>query len=123
MEIGLNLGQRLELGRQARTRQTALAQIGAQCGLGADGKGWLAFGDTTNDLEMLEWAEWSVCPANAKNIRAKRAAKEVSPFTNDEAFVAVAIERALGAAAASNGEGGGAGVGAQGAEVVSTARL
>lgn len=77
------------------TKQRALAQISERCGLGTDGRGWLAFGDTTNDLEMLEWAEWSVCPANAKAARAKEIANEVSELTNDEAFVADAIERAL----------------------------
>ena len=82
------------------SKQTALAQIGERFGLGADGRGWMAFGDTTNDIEMLKWAEWSVCPANAKNDRAKKAAKEVSALTNSQCFVAESIERALGEARA-----------------------
>merc|ERR1712032_1475265 len=28
----------------------------------AAGKGWCAFGDNWNDLEMFSWAEWSVAP-------------------------------------------------------------
>jgi hypothetical protein len=78
------------------SKQTALAQLGDQFGMGQEGKGWMAFGDTTNDLEMLGWAEWSIAPANAKNPKAKEAAKEVSEFTNDECCVGRAVERALG---------------------------
>lgn len=77
-------------------KAVALAQIGERIGLGADGRGWMAFGDGWNDLDMLRWAEWSICPANTKDFRARRAAKEVSSLKNDEAFVADAIERALG---------------------------
>lgn len=78
------------------SKATGLAQLSDQFGLGQEGTGWMAFGDTTNDLEMLQWAEWSVAPRNAKNPKAKETAKEVSEFTNDECCVARAIERALG---------------------------
>ena len=70
--------------------------------MGKEGKGWLAFGDAWNDIEMLRWAERSVCPANAKNADARASAKEVSSLTNDEAFVAEAIEKVL-----EEGSGGG----------------
>mmetsp|Transcript_48645 Transcript_48645/g.95072 ORF Transcript_48645/g.95072 Transcript_48645/m.95072 type:complete len:409 (+) Transcript_48645:156-1382(+) len=53
---------------------------------------FVAFGDATNDLGMLRWAGRSVCPANGRE-DAKAAAKEVSPFTNDEDFIAEALER------------------------------
>lgn len=89
-----------------RDKQRALAQIGELLGLGSDGKGWMVFGDTTNDLGMLRWAEWSVAPANAKNTKAKEAAKEVSGLTNDQAFVADAIDRALGGGAGAVTGGG-----------------
>merc|ERR1719261_1555363 len=36
------------------SKQTALAQIGETCGMGQEGTGWMVFGDTTNDLEMLQ---------------------------------------------------------------------
>ena len=63
----------------------ALAQISQRFGLGETWKGWLVFGDTWNDVEMLKWAEWSVCPSNAKDPRAKESAKEISGLTNDQA--------------------------------------
>lgn len=76
------------------SKATGLAQLSEQFGLGQEGDGWMVFGDTTNDLEMLRWAEWSIAPANAKGT-AKECANEVSEFTNDECCVARAIERAL----------------------------
>jgi len=53
---------------------------------------FVAFGDATNDLGMLRWAGRSVCPANGRE-DAKAAAKEVSQLTNDEDFIADALER------------------------------
>merc|ERR1711904_123678 len=76
-------------------KAAALEQICNSLGWDQDGRGWMVFGDDVNDLEVLRWAEWSVSPKNAKDERAKAAAKEVSPLTNDEAFISDALERAL----------------------------
>ena len=57
---------------------------------------FIAFGNASNDVGMLRWAGRSVCPANGQEI-AKDAAKEVSVFTNDNDFIADALEKYIAA--------------------------
>eukprot|EP00747_Dinoflagellata_sp_TGD_P167548 gnl/TRDRNA2_/TRDRNA2_192144_c0_seq1.p1 gnl/TRDRNA2_/TRDRNA2_192144_c0~~gnl/TRDRNA2_/TRDRNA2_192144_c0_seq1.p1 ORF type:complete len:317 (-),score=69.63 gnl/TRDRNA2_/TRDRNA2_192144_c0_seq1:65-1015(-) len=78
-------------------KAVGLQSVGAELAWdgAAAGKGWCAFGDNWNDLEMLAWAEWSVAAANGIQT-AKEAAKEMSSLTNDEDFVADVIEQELG---------------------------
>ena len=50
------------------------------------------FGDAENDLGMLDWARYSVCPSNGRPPAKERAAF-VSRLSNDEDFIADALER------------------------------
>ena len=59
--------------------------------LGIDRKDIMAVGDGGNDATMLQWAGWGVAPANCSP-RARAAADEVLPHTNDEDAVAVLLE-------------------------------
>lgn len=59
--------------------------------LGIDRKDIMAVGDGGNDATMLQWAGWGVAPANCSP-RARTAADEVLPHTNDEDAVAVLLE-------------------------------
>ena len=53
-----------------------------------------AFGDAENDHDMLAWAGVGVVPSNARD-GAKERATFVSALSNDEDFVADALQREL----------------------------
>jgi hypothetical protein len=55
----------------------------------------LAFGDSYNDISMLEWAGCGIAVANATP-EVKAAADWVSPLTNNESAVAEALRRLMG---------------------------
>jgi hypothetical protein len=55
----------------------------------------LAFGDSYNDITMLEWAGCGVAVANASP-EVKAAADWVSPLTNDQSAVADGLARLMG---------------------------
>jgi Cof subfamily protein (haloacid dehalogenase superfamily) len=61
--------------------------------LGVEPAEVVAFGDYPNDLPMLDWAGWSVAPANAH--RDVLARVEEVTASNDDDGVALAIERLL----------------------------
>ena len=75
--------------RRGTDKRNGLAAAASACGL--DAGEFLAFGDHDNDLGMFSWAGQSVCPANA-NENAKTAATWCSPFSNDQDFIAEALE-------------------------------
>ncbi|KAL6070025.1 putative Haloacid dehalogenase-like hydrolase [Balamuthia mandrillaris] len=54
----------------------------------------VSMGDGDNDIEMLQVAGYSVCMAQGKD-EAKRAAKKISPFTNNDNGVAREIQAIL----------------------------
>ena len=59
-----------------------------------EGRHFASFGDNWNDLEMLDWSEFSVAPANAPADKGALAhAKTISKLSNDESFVADFIEQ------------------------------
>jgi hydroxymethylpyrimidine pyrophosphatase-like HAD family hydrolase len=78
-------------------KAVGLGQVSARLGWAPDGRGWLAFGDNWNDVEMLRWAARSVAPANAKHEGALEAAKSFHPRSNGEDFVACVLEAEAGA--------------------------
>ena len=86
-----SLGYGCEISPPEATKGNALA--GCADLLDFDVSACLAFGDSLNDLSMLEWAGCGVAVANAVP-EVLAAAKFVAP-TNDEDGVAVAIERFL----------------------------
>ena len=63
----------------------ALGRLAAR--LGMDMNSVMAIGDAMNDLGMIQAAGWGCAPANALD-RVKRAARIVSPKTNEEHAVA-----------------------------------
>lgn len=65
----------------------------ADC-LGVSQKDVIAFGDEHNDVEMLEYAGWSVAMANGTE-QAKNAANDVTEKTNDEDGLADYLENYL----------------------------
>jgi hydroxymethylpyrimidine pyrophosphatase-like HAD family hydrolase len=67
----------------------ALPHVATALGLGPGD--FFAFGDGTNDLGMLKWAGQSACPGNGSD-EAKACAKVVSTLTNDQDFIAAALE-------------------------------
>ncbi|MFT3876674.1 MAG: HAD-IIB family hydrolase [Propioniciclava sp.] len=82
----------LEVAREGVSKASALARLAH--GLGIDPGEAVAFGDNTNDVEMLEWAGLGVAMGNATG-PALAAADEVT-LDNDADGVAVVIERLLG---------------------------
>lgn len=82
----------LEVARSGVSKASALARVAA--GLGIDASEVIAFGDNTNDVEMLTWAGTGVAMANA-TAPALAAADDVT-LDNDADGVAVVIERLLG---------------------------
>ena len=52
----------------------------------------IALGDGFNDLSMIQFAGMGVAVQNAQQV-VKEAANYVSPYTNDEDAVALAIEK------------------------------
>lgn len=82
----------LEVARSGVSKASALARVAAR--LGIDASEVIAFGDNTNDVEMLTWAGTGVAMANA-TASALAAADEVT-LGNDADGVAVVIERLLG---------------------------
>lgn len=81
----------VEVMAQGVSKATGVAQVCTR--LGIDRGEVLAFGDASNDLELLEWAGHGVAVANAMDA-VRDAADEVTA-SNDEDGVAVVIERML----------------------------
>lgn len=71
-------------------KSVGLAAVAVRYGL--DRAEIAAFGDAANDHEMLEWAGAAVCPSNATP-DAKSRATFVSELSNDEDFIADALDR------------------------------
>ena len=76
---------------RATNKSLGLAVVAKQLGLGPSDV--VAFGDATNDLEMFAWAGHSICPTNG-SVDAKAAATHCSPLSNDEDFIAQALQSA-----------------------------
>ena len=77
------------------TKETALDRLVRQlspAGMSADN--CIAFGDGTNDIEMLAWAGVGVSMGNAET-EAVTAAANIATATNDEDGVALVLERML----------------------------
>ena len=74
--------------------------VGLRCvcralGWPEDGSGWITFGDSWNDIEMLQWSEASVAPSNATDKGARASAKTISRLDNDQGFIGERMERAM----------------------------
>lgn len=82
----------LEISAAGVSKATALARLCAQRGI--DRRDVVAFGDMPNDVPMLAWAGHSVAVANA-HPDAQAAADELTA-SNDEAGVALVLERLFG---------------------------
>ncbi len=80
----------LEFFHQEASKGRALAALAAHYGIAREET--MAFGDSYNDVSMLEWAGCGVAVANAKEV-AREAADWVSPRTNNESAVAEALRR------------------------------
>jgi len=93
----ITLGEQAQVGA-VTLKQQANKRIGLQVlaeRWGLEPADFLAFGDAANDLDMFAWVGRSVCPANAQEC-AKVRATETSGLTNDEEFIADALERYYG---------------------------
>lgn len=69
--------------------------VGAKCVCDVSGvklEESLAFGDASNDVEMLKTAGKSVAPANAEE-SARSVVDEISEFSNDENFIAEFLQK------------------------------
>jgi hydroxymethylpyrimidine pyrophosphatase-like HAD family hydrolase len=84
----------VEISREGGGKREALRYLCSRLGLADDGSDVLAFGDGSNDDEMLAWAGRSIAPANGQP-GTKAVAKSVSGLTNDDDFVAAELERLL----------------------------
>ncbi len=80
----------LEFFHRDASKGNALAAVAAHYGIRQEET--MAFGDSYNDISMLEWAGCGVAVANAKPT-VQAAAKWVSPLTNEESAVADALAR------------------------------
>jgi Cof subfamily protein (haloacid dehalogenase superfamily) len=87
----------LEISAAGVSKATALARFCEERGIAREQV--IAFGDMPNDLPMLEWAGHSVAVANA-HPDVLAAADEITA-SNDEAGVAIVLERLCGAREAS----------------------
>ena len=82
----------VEVIRSGTTKCTALQWLCSEhLQLESDGSGVIAFGDGSNDNDMLEWAERSYTPQNA-NLETQRYAKAVLQLSCDEDAVAGCLE-------------------------------
>jgi len=79
----------LEISATGVTKASALEELAAEHGVGADGV--VAFGDMPNDLPMLSWAGHAVAMANAHP--AVLAVADEVTATNDDDGVALVLER------------------------------
>jgi len=78
----------LEFGRPDMGKGVALAAMAAEYGL--EPEQVMAIGDSPNDLDMIEYAGWSVAMANGEEC-VKEAARWITA-SNEEDGVAIAIE-------------------------------
>lgn len=83
------LADNLELTAPQANKGVALSALAGQLGLTADQV--MAFGDASNDLEMLAWAGWSFAMANASPAVKQTARYQTG--SNDQGGVGMAIEQ------------------------------
>lgn len=83
--------QNIEVVYQKKSKRDGLEFLSDYLGIARENV--LAIGDSSNDVEMLEWAEYSVAMQNA-SARVKSAAKYVTD-TNNNSGVAKALQRFL----------------------------
>ena len=81
----------IEISAAGVNKSAALKELASD--LGVEPAAVVAFGDYPNDLPMLEWAGYSIAPANAH--RDVLAVVDEVTASNDEDGVALAIERLL----------------------------
>lgn len=88
-EVSSSIIGNLEVNFKGVNKGAGLARLCEKLGIPPENV--MAFGDATNDLDMLQWAHWSFAMANAHEL-AKQAAR-YETASNEEDGVAQAVER------------------------------